>query len=65
MISPGSYLSLEASIEAVDMESLLESSSQESTMSVDNDDEAISKESQWHTTLCLVRRYLYHLMSKV
>jgi len=65
VISPGSYLSLEASIQAVDMESILENSSQESTMSVNNDDEAISKELQWHNTLCLVRWYMYHLMSKV
>ena len=41
--SPGSYVASEASIEAVYMESFLENSSVESTMSDNDDDKAVLK----------------------
>ena len=63
-MSPDSYLAPDDDIEAANMESFLEDSSQEGTMNDDDDDVATPK-GKLHITICQVRWYMYHLMWKL
>jgi len=64
-ISRDSYLAQDADVEAANIKSFLENSSEKSTMSDNDDDWAIPKRKSIAHHYCQVRWYIYHLMWKL